>query len=247
MQGFLKANHKKECAKEILLEQIKKEEDSVHTTLLNALSNENSQPQHYKKELTYKIDNIQSCQENKIKKHLKEWFIKNKSTKQNKNHKRLIFVLICKAAPFLDDSLVEVLSLYLKLNIKILQYYVSLCSVEYMENNKHILEVKQRRDKYFIKMLFSEKMLKEEGISEYDESLLKISKAYNIKKYKNACAFLNTGIKSISNRAISKITGISRSIIDRLLSDTNNLLKDLKSIKNNSQVEKDYRIFDKSL
>ena len=228
-QSFLRANRRKECTKEILLEEIKREENVVDD-ISNTIANETSHVQYDNKEVAYKVANIGSIQDKKMKEELKKWFAINKSSKQNKKHKRLIFILMCKAAPFLDDSLLEELSLYLELDIKILQYYVSSCNVEYMKNSRHMVEAKQRRDKYFIRMLFNEKMLSKDGISEYDASLLKASKEYSIKKYKTACAFLSGNIKSISNRAVSKITGVSRSIIDRLLNNIKNLLEDLKKI-----------------
>ena len=236
MQGFLKANHKKECTKEIILEEIKKEEEDAIHNILDTFFYHTSYIQYYKENVASskvaipKGNNREAFQDKKIEEEFKEWFMINKSKKQNKKYKRLIFILICKAAPFLDYNLLDKISSYLELDIKILQYYVDLCNLEYMTNNKHIVEAKQRRDKYFMKILFNEKMLREDEISEYDSSILKTSKEYSIKKYKTACAFLSGNIKSISNRTIAKITGISRSIIDRLIPNIKDLLEDIKKI-----------------
>ena len=114
-----------------------------------------------------------------------------------------------------------------------MRYYISKLNLEYADssNAKKLLEVKNQRNKYFLRKTTAEVLLGNENLSKSGKNILECSREYSIEKYVKACKRLEVEKQSISNRTISRITGISRSMIDRILIDISEILKYRPSIK----------------
>lgn len=217
VQFFLKKNRQKNIITEIVLEEVKQE------TNINQVENENFE--------SYNKDNL--CEEipnsyENIQNELNSWLLKNKVKKGNKNYKRTVFIISCKVAAFLDEQMIFNIAKYINMPPYLLRYYIAKLNTEYMNINKSITEIKNQKAKYFLRKLHCEKMLNNEYISEYLKDTLQKSNKYSIKHYENACKKLKTKVKNISNRTISKITGIPRCTIDRILLEAKNILKEIK-------------------
>ena len=182
--------------------------------------------------------NIDECnvsvkyKENDMKKMLLSWLSKTKSLKSKKNYRKAIFILSCKVAYILDEKMIKKIAGYIEMPEHLLRYYISKLNLVHAtsSNAKKILEVKNQRDKYFVRKTTTEVLLNSKNLSESGKSILECSKEYSIQKYQKACKKLKTEKQNISNRTISKITGISRSMIDRIFINISDILKYCPSI-----------------
>ena len=176
--------------------------------------------------------NIDECnlnikyEENDMQKMLTEWILKTDSLKTKKNYRKAIFILSCKLAYAFDEKMIKKIAEYIEIPESVFRYYISKINLEYSisTNAKKITNIKNQRDKYFVKKATANILLNCKNLSESGKIALKCSKKYSIQKYKKACKILETEKENISNRTIGRITGISRSMIDRIMVDISDIL-----------------------
>lgn len=166
-------------------------------------------------------------QAKKMKEALLHWFNTAGKKGNKKGERRLIFILVCKAASFIDDEMLKNVSDYLDIDFEILSYYVDKFRCEFSKCNKEMLEASARRDKYFVKRLYAQRMLKLEHNSEYSKKIMNRTLEYSIKKYISASEEIKKKLKNVSNRRIARITGISRSCIDRICASSKSTLEQI--------------------
>ena len=220
--GFLRKLYVKTAIDEAILKEITNNEsdkftDNDDSTLKNntSVSNINNFNSH----IEYEEENM--------KKMLSDWLLETTSIQSKKNYKRAVFILSCKIAYLFDEKMIRTISEYIEMPEDLLRYYISKLNLRYAisSNAKKIIEAKNQRDKYFVRKNTAENLLMVENLSESGKSILKCSKEYSIQKYQKACKKLQTQSRAISNRTIAQITGISRSMIDRILTNISNILK----------------------
>lgn len=220
-KAFLRKIYLKNAIDETILKEITNAENS------KTIDKDNSTSESNDLERNNEADSDIDYEENNMKKALSEWISKTNSLQRRKNYKQAIFVLSCKIAYVLDEKMIKKIADYIEMPENIMRYYVSRLNLEYANssNARKILEAKNRRDKYFIRKTSVENLLNTENLSESGKSVLECTKKYSIQKYKIACKKLETQKQSLSNRKIAKITGISRSMIDRIIIGIPDILK----------------------
>lgn len=220
-RAFLRKLYLKNAIDETVLKEITNNES------VKSMEEDNST---FQDNLELNIDKSNSStkyEENEMKKMLSAWLLENASLKTKKNYRKAVFVLSCKMAYILDEKMIEKIAEYIEMPEYLLRYYISKLNLIHAtsSNAKKILEIKNQRDKYFIRKISAEILLNSENISDSGKSVLECSKKYSIQKYKIACKKLKTKKPIISNRTISRITGISRSMIDRIIINMSDILK----------------------
>lgn len=229
IKGFLRKLYLKNAIDETILMEMTNNENSKTLDANNSASQDDI--------LESNIDELfnptMKYEENNMKKMLLEWLSQTKSLQHKKNYKRAIFVLSCKTAYVFNEKLIKKIAEYIEIPENLLRYYISKLNLEYADssNAKKLLEVKNQRNKYFLRKTTAEVLLGNENLSKSGKNILECSREYSIEKYVKACKRLEIEKQSISNRTISRITGISRSMIDRILIDISEILKYKPSIK----------------
>ena len=231
-------NHSRDFLRKLYLK------DAIEKTILNEVTNnentknidEDNSMFHYnkiEKTVDERVHNA-NYEEDNMKEKLSKWLLETGSLQSKRNYRKAIFILSCKIAYILDEQMITKIAEYIEIQENLLRYYISKINLEYAtsSNAKKILEVRNQRDKYFVRKLSVETLLNNENISESRKVVLECSKSYSIEKYKKACKNLERKKCTISNRAISRITGISRSMIDRILINISDILKYSPSINN---------------
>ena len=219
--AFLRKIYLKEALDETILKEVTNDEndkfiDEGNSTLQNSNSGANDTSNF----------NIE-YEESNMKKELSVWLSETTSLQSKKNYKRAIFILSCKIAYLIDDGMLQMIAKYIGMPQDLLRYYIAKLNLQYSISSraKKIMEAKNQRDKYFVKKNATEALLMMENLSETGKSTLMCSKEYSIQKYKNACEKLESQRRAISNRTIAQITGISRSMIDRIITNILDILK----------------------
>ena len=173
-------------------------------------------------------------EENDMKEMLSAWLSGTETLKPKKNYRKAIFILSCKIAYILDEKMIKKIAEYIEIPENLLRYYISKLNLEHAtsSNARKLLEVRTRRDKYFVRKASAEVLLSNGNLSESEKSILECSKKYSIQKYQKACKKLENEKQKISNRTIARVTGIARSMIDRILANISDILKHVPSICN---------------
>ncbi len=161
-------------------------------------------------------------------KTLEKWRASNAFGRGAENVRKLIFLFACKSAPFVDDILVYKISKYIGMPFELLSYYILVFNVEFLKCNKEIMAAKEKSTKYFVRKISFEKILKLDYSTENQKCLIMKSLKYSEQKYEKANHILQEGVKCVSNRTIAKITGFSRSSIDRLFMNASYILSGVK-------------------
>ena len=207
---FLKKKIEKTVEDETIVEEFKQ---SVKDEM-NEFNEVNYE--QYLKNFNFDADKLPSNSD--MAKQLAQWCALHASERGSKNVKKLIFVFVCKAAPFLDEELTIKIAEYLNMSFELLSYYVLVFNNEFIKCNKKITQAKEKRTKYFLRKLSFEKILQLDYLNESGKILMQKSLRYSVQKYSNANKEIKNQLKCVSNRQIARITGFSRSAIDRLFS-----------------------------
>ena len=220
-RGFLRRLYLKNAIDESVFKELTNDESSKSSNEDNLVF-QNNKLERSIDECNFNIN----YEEDDMKKMLSKWLLETDSLQAKKNYRKAIFVLSCKIAYILDENMISKIAKYIEIPENLFRYYISKVNLEYAisTNAKKIIEAKSQRDKYFIRKTTADTLLNGENLSESGKNILKCSKEYSIKKYKKACKKLKEEKQNISNRTIARITGISRSMIDRILVNIANIL-----------------------
>ncbi|MGP1438560.1 MAG: hypothetical protein ACTTKH_05760 [Treponema sp.] len=169
----------------------------------------------------------QEYQDKDMQKMLCAWLLETKLYGIKKNYRKAIFILACKIAYLLDEDMISTIANYIQIPQHLLRYYISKLNLEYAmtSNARKVFEVRCQRDKYFVRKSSAEALLNNGNLSESSKNSLQCSKEYSLEQYKRACIKLEGHLQTLSNRTIAKVTGISRSTIDRTLNSISDILK----------------------
>ena len=223
-RAFLRELYRKNAIDDVLLKEITNDE---------SINRDDFSFQNNSLELDInECDSNIKYEEHNMEKELSDWILETNSLQSKKNYRKAIFILSCKIAYLIDEKMLKAIADYIEISEDLLRYYISKLNLIHAisSNAKKILEAKNQRDKYFVKKKSIEALLSSENLSESRKNTLKCSKEYSIQKYKIACKRLKTEKQIISNRTIAKVTGISRSMIDRILINISNILQYSPSI-----------------
>jgi len=163
--------------------------------------------------------------DDEMKEKLKIWMSDKSISTEEKYKRRAVFILLCKSAFYIDDDMLSVINSYLKMPPHLLYYYMERFAQEFTYCNKEVKSAETKKTKYFIRYLHTAHLLQLDTTTDYEKKVLEKRLNFSLKHYMIACNFVKERLKSVSNRTIAMITGLSRSCVDRVCLNAQSLLE----------------------